>query len=1362
MASIKPVIFLAFANNKVQQRHYLRALVREYHSLEEILEKAQDHDLCELVVVSDATIARIIDVFQKPKYQNRIAIFHFAGHATSYKILLQDSQGDPSIADGKGLVNFLARQRSLKLIFLNACATQQHADALIKAGIPAVVATSESISDTIAEKIAMRFYQGLANGLSIDQAWKDAEDEQKILTTQESDSFRSIFLEEFWEEANVKPSNYPWQIYIREGAEIVRNWNLPETANNLLFGLPEPIGVASLPTEPYRFLRRYEREEAEIFFGRSFYIRELFSRITNPNSAPIILLYGQSGVGKSSLLDAGVLPRLIADKYEVLYLRRSPETGIYHTMVKALIDKAEIYVQLKQKPEQLQPQFDQLDADIERLNQILNNESLDADIRRHVQYLLTNISTKKEELLHQITPDNEITEEVLNRPEVCLEAWKVIEEESGKKLIVILDQVEEIFTRPNPDLENEYSDLLKAVHVIFGNSIHSVKGKLMLAYRKEYHPEIEEGFVLYQLARERVFLKHLNRRDIIEVVEGLTQTQKLRDFYQLNVDSNLGTIIADDLLEDKDSPISPILQILLTKMWLEVKNDSPPRFFSVNNYQQLKRDGILMQDFLDQQIEILREKYPEEVNRGLVLDILNFHTTKLGTAGSQPKEVLALRYKHIGSKAPILLNQLKDLYLLTDAGQGATGLAHDTLAPIVKNKFRESDLPGQRAARILENKVPEYEANSSLLDSIDLRIVEDGRMGMKDWDEVEQELIEKSRKKRDRLAMIRNAVIAAGVIALLVISILGYQNKIVAEEALLQAHRADSNADVALQKEAEALKSARIADSARQVAERKTVIADSARAAADSARIAEEEQRRIAELNEEIALEQKRIAELARQEAIASKETADSARAAADSLRLIAQRRLLEALGQKLAIKSLQVDEDPRLKGGVSMLGYMLYSCASKDSSKEGKSTFNSEIYNGIYQTLRHKNYLGEEHNLYREPGGISLNYAIQQVVFRKNGTQEEFYTGGNDGIIRLAKLQTNNQELSTFYAKSKGMQHLSFSLSPSQNLLAIGSQKRPKSDNQEISTLQIFDLSAGTKADEPMVLDTLLTDNFWSVAFYDETKLISSSNDGWLRIWHRNEAVWEHENIEQLDFPLKTLILSPKKDQLVGLTTQHQLMVWNVQPSTESLISLENFGQLRGEIPKAYYSLAYHPELGWLAAGDDEGNIYFWFDGNPLRIPDQKQRLHQRRIRSLAFHPEKKLFASASNDGTIQLWDLGYQSEEGNQSNFIRNLPIKLSDWGVRNDWAMAIAFSPNGKRLIASYRNKAVKVWITDQDELAESLKLHQGTTYDDLSPEEWQQYVSDSKEFPYLQGPSRLLSASNYCDQILKHSEGVELEK
>ena len=61
------------------------------------------------------------------------------------------------------------------------------------------------------------------------------------------------------------------------------------------------------PTRPYKFLDYYTENDQGLFFGREEEIENICSRILARRS---FLLYGRSGVGKSSILRAGVIPRL--------------------------------------------------------------------------------------------------------------------------------------------------------------------------------------------------------------------------------------------------------------------------------------------------------------------------------------------------------------------------------------------------------------------------------------------------------------------------------------------------------------------------------------------------------------------------------------------------------------------------------------------------------------------------------------------------------------------------------------------------------------------------------------------------------------------------------------------------------------------------------------------------------------------------------------------------------------------------------------------------------------------------------------------------------------------------------------------
>lgn len=674
----KPVIFLAFANDRVDNAAYLRNLPKELRGIREELEKAKNKNLCEVVERSNIAIEDILNVFQDETYKNRIAIFHYGGHASGYRLLLESLAGGHAPAHREGLAAFLARQEGLKFVFLNGCSTQQHALELTQAGIPAVVGTFRSIDDEVATNLAIRFYKGISNGASLERAWLDAEDYIKI--QKGTANFRALY----WEGKEEIEDRFPWDIFYKKGGEKVKGWNLPEAANDPLFGLPEVPGSYRLPENPFLFLDRYEREHAKLFFGRSLYIRGLYNRITDPKSPPIILLYGQSGVGKSSLLDAGLMPR-IEESHTVLYIRRVQKKGLIGSL-----------------EESLQREFS------------------------NIGHLTLG------------------------------EKWKQVESQTGKPLVIILDQVEEVYTHSNKDLPNEFRDFMEILKKVFENPTLYPGGKLILGYRKEYHPEIDKAFGVYELPRAWVFLQPLDRRDIMEVVTGLTQTSELIQCYNLKVDEELPVIIADDLLADKNSPVAPVLQILLTKMWNSSKKDevSPSREFTVEQYQALKRQGIAMKDFFEQQMEKLKNWKQEVVDSGLALDILKYHTTKLGTACSRGIEELRHTYGDMSDILEELIKKLKHFYLLTDAQQGKadTSLAHDTLAPVVIYEYSDSNRPAQRASRILAAKIDDFKKNKNqkkiYLDEVDLEIVEEGKKWMRAWDRHEEQLVAQSRERR--------------------------------------------------------------------------------------------------------------------------------------------------------------------------------------------------------------------------------------------------------------------------------------------------------------------------------------------------------------------------------------------------------------------------------------------------------------------------------------------------------------------------------------------------------------------------------------------------------------------------------------
>jgi photosystem II stability/assembly factor-like uncharacterized protein len=70
------------------------------------------------------------------------------------------------------------------------------------------------------------------------------------------------------------------------------------------------------PAHMFPFLNAFDTDDAGLFFGRDREVEALIGRIERD---PIVVVNGLSGCGKSSLIKAGVMPRLTNSGYQVIY-----------------------------------------------------------------------------------------------------------------------------------------------------------------------------------------------------------------------------------------------------------------------------------------------------------------------------------------------------------------------------------------------------------------------------------------------------------------------------------------------------------------------------------------------------------------------------------------------------------------------------------------------------------------------------------------------------------------------------------------------------------------------------------------------------------------------------------------------------------------------------------------------------------------------------------------------------------------------------------------------------------------------------------------------------------------------------------
>lgn len=73
---------------------------------------------------------------------------------------------------------------------------------------------------------------------------------------------------------------------------------------------------------PFKFLDAYEKEDQDIFFGRDEEIAELYRLVFQTN---LLLVYGASGTGKTSLIRCGLSNRFKSSQWLDLYIRRGAD-----------------------------------------------------------------------------------------------------------------------------------------------------------------------------------------------------------------------------------------------------------------------------------------------------------------------------------------------------------------------------------------------------------------------------------------------------------------------------------------------------------------------------------------------------------------------------------------------------------------------------------------------------------------------------------------------------------------------------------------------------------------------------------------------------------------------------------------------------------------------------------------------------------------------------------------------------------------------------------------------------------------------------------------------------------------------------
>ncbi|MCK9212235.1 MAG: HEAT repeat domain-containing protein [Ignavibacteriaceae bacterium] len=309
---------------------------------------------------------------------------------------------------------------------------------------------------------------------------------------------------------------------------------------------------------PYKELQAYAESDKEYFFGRKGEIEELLTKIYKYN---IVGLFGESGTGKTSLVNAGLIPNFKDEGFITVSVR-----------------------------------------------------CLDEPIRRIREELLKTLKEKK--ISAQLIEELATTD---NFPHLIIQLKSIVDKENIN-LIVVIDQFEELFTRAR---EAEREHLSKGITEAL--AISSIKGKIyfLLSLREDYIGELWDWAHLYNLENawiQQYRIKRLNGERAFEViVEPLKKLGiKVDDKFIFQLILELKSI-GDDLI------YPPYLQIVCSKLFDEYKvqnsTSKPSIEFGYNLYSGADCAESIIADYLSESmLEGLTDE--EKLYAQNILDLL--------------------------------------------------------------------------------------------------------------------------------------------------------------------------------------------------------------------------------------------------------------------------------------------------------------------------------------------------------------------------------------------------------------------------------------------------------------------------------------------------------------------------------------------------------------------------------------------------------------------------------------------------------------------------------------------------------------------------------------------------------------------
>jgi WD40 repeat protein/uncharacterized caspase-like protein len=302
-------------------------------------------------------------------------------------------------------------------------------------------------------------------------------------------------------------------------------------------------------------------------------------------------------------------------------------------------------------------------------------------------------------------------------------------------------------------------------------------------------------------------------------------------------------------------------------------------------------------------------------------------------------------------------------------------------------------------------------------------------------------------------------------------------------------------------------------------------------------------------------------------------------------------------------------------------------------------------------------------------------NFEVYSVSWSADG--QMIASGSADKTIKIWRV-SDSKLLRTLLGHKDNVNSVSFS--PDGQMIVSGSADK---------TVKIWRVSDGT------LLKTLTghTDEVTSVAFSPDGQTIASgSADKFIKIWKVSDGTLLKTLTGHTD-KVNYVSFSRDGQTLASASKDKTINLWNPKDGTLLQTFLGHTIEVNG--------ISFSPDGQTLASASGDQTVILWQRDNSLI---KTLTGHKDSVNSVSFSPQGNLLASVSDDKSIKLWHIPNMTLRQTLEGFDK------FPYGVgHSDAVIGVSFSPNGQTMATSGGDRNVKLWQTRDGYMIKTLMGH-----------------------------------------------------